>query len=107
MFLDAAHALAHLVSPVDLSQGAVYPELTRIRDCSHTVACAVVRRAVAEGHASPEMLPGLEETVSRAMWFPKYRPIRYQAGHDPPTERAVEDSHAVLLHADDEPDNTT
>ena len=78
MFLDAAQALAHLVSPADLDQGAVYPELTRIRDCSHAVACAVIRRAVAEGHASPGILPGLEETVSRAMWFPTYRPIRYQ-----------------------------
>jgi malic enzyme len=78
MFLDAAQALAHLVSPADLDQGAVYPELTRIRDCSHAVACAVIRRAVAEGHASPGILPGLDETVSRAMWFPQYRPIRYQ-----------------------------
>ena len=78
MFLDAAQALAHLVSPADLAQGAVYPELTRIRDCSHAVACAVIRRAVAEGHASPGILPGLDETVSRAMWFPTYRPIRYQ-----------------------------
>ena len=78
MFLDAARALADLVSPADLDQGAVYPELTRIRDCSHAVACAVIRRAVAEGHAAPAMLAGLEETVSRAMWFPTYRPIRYQ-----------------------------
>jgi malic enzyme len=78
MFLDAAHALADLVSPADLGQGAVYPKLTRIRECSHAVACAVIRRAVAEGHASPAMLSGLEETVSRAMWFPTYRPIRYQ-----------------------------
>ena len=70
MFLDAARALAYLVRPTDLNQGAVYPELTRIRDCSHAVACAVIRRAVAEGHASPGILPTLEETVSRAMWFP-------------------------------------
>ena len=78
MFLDAARALAHMVSEADLEQGAVYPELTRIRDCSHAVACAVIRRAVAEGHAAPEMLAGLEETVSRAMWLPTYRRIRYQ-----------------------------
>jgi malic enzyme len=75
MFLDAAQALARLVSPADLEQSAVYPELTRIRDCSHAVACAVIRRAIAEGHASPGILDGLEETVSRAMWFPNYRSI--------------------------------
>jgi malic enzyme len=80
MFLDAAQALARLVTPVDLDQGAVYPVLTRIRECSHAVACAVIRRAVAEGHASPGILPGLEETVRRAMWFPTYRPIRYRPG---------------------------
>ena len=80
MFLDAARALADLVTAADLAQGAVYPELTRIRDCSHAVACAVIRRAVAEGHASPDMLPDLEATVRRAMWFPLYRPVRYQPG---------------------------
>lgn len=79
MFLDAARALADLVSQSDLDQSAVYPELTRIRDCSHAVACAVIRRAVAEGHASPGILQGLEETVKHAMWFPKYRPIRPKA----------------------------
>ena len=47
MFLDAARILADMVSPADLDQGAVYPELTRIRDCSHAVGCAVIRRAVA------------------------------------------------------------
>jgi len=78
MFLDAARALAHLVSQADLDQGAVYPTLTRMRACSQAVACAVIRRAVAEGHASPGMLADLENTVSRAMWFPNYRPIRYQ-----------------------------
>ena len=39
---------------------------------------AVIRRAVAQGHARPAILAGLEETVRRAMWFPDYRPIRYQ-----------------------------
>ena len=77
MFLDAARALAALVSEADLAEGAVYPSLTRIRDCSQAVACAVIRRAVAEGHASPEMLPNLEERVRQAMWEPTYRPLRY------------------------------
>jgi malate dehydrogenase (oxaloacetate-decarboxylating) len=78
MFLDAARALAGLVRTTDLDHGAVYPELTRIRECSHAVACAVIRRAVADGHSSPAILPELEETVSRAMWFPAYRPMRHR-----------------------------
>jgi malate dehydrogenase (oxaloacetate-decarboxylating)(NADP+) len=78
MFLDAARVLAQMVSAADLDQGAVYPQLTRIRDCSHAVGCAVIRRAVAEGHASPGILASLDETVRNAMWFPTYRPVRYR-----------------------------
>ena len=77
MFLDAAQALADLVSPADVD-GAVYPRLTRIRDCSHAVASAVIRRAVAQGDASQGILVDLDQTVRRAMWFPEYRPVRYQ-----------------------------
>ncbi len=78
MFLDAAKALAACVTPDDLAEHAVYPQLSRIRDCSHAVACAVVRRAVAEGHADAGVLANLEETVRRSMWFPEYLPIRYE-----------------------------
>ena len=79
MFLASAQALAALVRQADLDQGAVYPELPRIRDCSHAVACAVIRCAVAEGHAAPAILNGLEDTVRRAMWVPSYRPVRYES----------------------------
>jgi malic enzyme len=78
MFLDAAKALAAEVRDSDLAEGSVYPELTRIRACSHSVAAAVIRRAVAEGHAASRMLDGLETTLTRSMWFPRYRPIRFE-----------------------------
>jgi malic enzyme len=83
MFLDAARALASQVTEEDLASGAVYPPLTRIRECSHAVACAVIRRAVTEGHAAPGILNGLEETVRSAMWFPRYRPIKYEPSLKP------------------------
>jgi malate dehydrogenase (oxaloacetate-decarboxylating) len=79
MFLEAAKALAAMVKPEDLAETAVYPELARIRECSFAVACATIRRAVAEGHADPEILDHLEKTVERAMWFPEYLPIRFEA----------------------------
>jgi malic enzyme len=79
MFLDAAKALANEVTAADLAQGAVYPELPRIRACSLVVACAVIKRAVAEGHADAGILGQLEDTVRRAMWFPSYKEIK----HDP------------------------
>lgn len=78
MFLEAAKALAAHVTAEDLAAGAVYPELTRIRECSFAVACASVRRAVQERHADPEILDNLEATVERAMWFPDYLPVRYE-----------------------------
>jgi malate dehydrogenase (oxaloacetate-decarboxylating) len=79
MFLEAAKALAALVKPEDIAEGAVYPELARIRECSFAVACATIRRAVAEGHAEPEILEHLEKTVEGAMWAPEYLPIRFEA----------------------------
>ena len=56
----------------------MYPELPRIRECSFEVACAVIRRAVKEGHADEDVLDELERTVKRAMWYPEYLPIRYE-----------------------------
>ena len=78
MFLEAAKALATHVTEADIAESAVYPQIATIRDCSHSVACAVIRRAVKEGHADPEILVNLEETVRRAMWYPEYLPIRYE-----------------------------
>ncbi len=78
MFLEAAKALAAMVTPEDLAECAVYPQLARIRDCSFAVARATIRRAVAEGHADPEILEHLEKTVERAMWFPEYLPLRFE-----------------------------
>jgi len=82
MFLDGAKALAACVTAEDIAEGSVYPQLSRIRDCSHAVACAVIRRAVAEGHADAGVLVNLEESVRRAMWFPEYLPIRYEPWDD-------------------------
>jgi malic enzyme len=78
MILEAAKALASMITEADLEHAAVFPELPRIRDCSHAVACAAVRRAVEEEHAEPEVLENLDETVRRAMWFPEYLPVRYE-----------------------------
>lgn len=78
MFLAAAQALAERVTEEDLRQVAVYPQLASIRDCSWDVAVATIRRAVSEGHADPQLLVDVEETVARAMWFPNYLPVRYE-----------------------------
>ncbi len=89
MFLEAAKALAAKVTEQDLQDCAVYPQLSRIRECSRAVACAVVHKAVEEGLADEEVLDHLEQRVDRAMWYPEYMPIRYEngfSGHAHPLE---------------------
>jgi malate dehydrogenase (oxaloacetate-decarboxylating) len=90
MFLEAARALAEQVTAADLETTTVFPQLSTIRDCSHAVATAVIRRAVAEGHADASVLVNLDKTVRRAMWFPEYLPIRYEP-------RRVDAAHEVYV----------
>ena len=78
MFLDAAKALAREVTPAELDRGLIYPELSRIRRCSQAVACAVIRRAIAEGQAEPRPTSDIETDVFRAMWAARYLPVRYE-----------------------------
>jgi malate dehydrogenase (oxaloacetate-decarboxylating) len=79
MFLDAARVLATAVRESDLDEGSLFPQLAGIRDISHAVACAVIRRAVSEGHADAALAENVEERVRRAMWFPEYLPLRYES----------------------------
>jgi malic enzyme len=97
MFLDAAKALAAQVTEQDLAGGAVYPPLTRIRNCSRAVACAVIRRAVAEGHAPDAAANGVDDAVAAAMWTPEYRPIRYEEGTEGLGESGTETPSIAAL----------
>ena len=94
VFLEAAKALAGKVTAEDLAEDAVYPALSRIRECSFAVACATIRRVVVEGQAAPELLEDLERTVERAMWLPEYLPVHYEPWSSPWREEA--DSHPAL-----------
>lgn len=78
MFYEAARALKTVVARADLDEGSLFPRLTRIREASFAVACAVIRRAVAEGHADASVLQDMDPRVREAMWIPEYLPIRYE-----------------------------
>ncbi|MFH1241799.1 MAG: NAD-dependent malic enzyme [Pseudomonadota bacterium] len=80
MLLSAAKAIAEKDPCGDLNGGPVFPELNRIREYSHAVACAVIRTAVSEGNAEEGVLFKLDEAVRNAMWFPEYLPTRYEEG---------------------------
>ena len=80
----------------DLAEGAVYPALSRIRECSFAVACATIRRAVAEGQATPEMLEDLERTRGAGHVVPRVPagPLRTRIG--PGSRNAAERSQPPL-----------
>ena len=79
LFLAGARALAATVTDGELASGSIFPSVTRIRECAHAVACAVIRRAVADGEANEQLLEGLDGTVREAMWRPEYRAVRFIA----------------------------
>jgi len=80
IFLAAARALANSVTDEDLAECAVYPTLSRIRECSRDVARATIIQAVKDGVADEEVMENIEQRISQAMWQPEYLPLRYMPG---------------------------
>jgi len=78
LFLIAAKALAELLTQDDINEGAVYPSITKIRECSKHIAVAVVEQGVKEGLADFHVLDSLGTNLDHYMWFPDYLPIRYE-----------------------------
>ena len=72
MFMRAALALAELVTPADLSQGSLYPELPRIREVSAHIAAAVAKVAYARGLASGDPPQDVLAHVKAQMFEPRY-----------------------------------
>jgi malate dehydrogenase (oxaloacetate-decarboxylating)(NADP+) len=72
MFMRAALALAELVTPADLSQGSLYPELPRIREVSAHIAAAVAKVAYARGLASGDPPQDVLGHVKTQMYEPRY-----------------------------------
>jgi malate dehydrogenase (oxaloacetate-decarboxylating)(NADP+) len=71
MFLAAADALAGMLTAAELAGGAVYPEITRLREVSVVVAEAVARAGMASAPvAIPE--PELAAAIRGALYQPKY-----------------------------------
>jgi malate dehydrogenase (oxaloacetate-decarboxylating)(NADP+) len=73
MFMVAAHTLAHLVTETDLSQGSLYPALSRTREVSAHIAAAVSETAYATGVAGRAKPANLLEDVSSLMYDPAYK----------------------------------
>jgi malate dehydrogenase (oxaloacetate-decarboxylating)(NADP+) len=72
MFMNAAHALAHLVTELDLEQGSLYPALPRIREVSAHIAVAVAQVAYTRGLAVEEEPKDIVGHVRSQMYEPRY-----------------------------------
>jgi malic enzyme len=76
LFMAAAHALAHEISPADLAEGALYPHVSDLRRITARVAEAVVRAARDTGIGRAFADEEIPERVASAMWVPRYLPAR-------------------------------
>ncbi|GKS69385.1 malate dehydrogenase (oxaloacetate-decarboxylating)(NADP+) [Nitrosomonas sp. PY1] len=72
MFLVAAEILAQSVTDQELSAGAIYPAITRVRAVSHTIAVAICRVAIQEGLAKTQLPEDLDSYVKSLMYDPSY-----------------------------------
>ncbi|HEY5578802.1 MAG TPA: NAD-dependent malic enzyme [Acidimicrobiia bacterium] len=74
MFTAAAHVLAGEVSETDLSQGALFPPIGRLRQITRNIAVAVAKEAV----YPPMRAEGVSPAVDAAIWnldYPVLRPV--------------------------------
>ena len=72
MFMVAAIALAESVSTADLESGMIYPDQSRLREVSASIAAAVVRAARDDRLGRIISDAKVEEAVADAMWHPQY-----------------------------------
>jgi malate dehydrogenase (oxaloacetate-decarboxylating)(NADP+) len=72
MLLAAARALANEVSKADLSEGRIYPPLSRIREVSEKIAGVVAEVAYAEGLADSPRPADLESSIREHVFVPSY-----------------------------------
>ena len=76
MLYTAAVALANFLSEDDIAAGKILPAVSRIRQASHAIACAVIREARDDGIATIETPEEhLEEYVMSKMYYPEYVPL--------------------------------
>jgi malate dehydrogenase (oxaloacetate-decarboxylating)(NADP+) len=72
MFIAAARTLALMVNDHELSIGAIFPDLGKIRQISIAIAAAVCRVAYAEGEATVPEPDDIIDYVRNSMYHPYY-----------------------------------
>eukprot|EP00300_Choanocystis_sp_HF-7_P012712 c1799_g1_i2.p1 GENE.c1799_g1_i2~~c1799_g1_i2.p1 ORF type:complete len:545 (+),score=124.62 c1799_g1_i2:3-1637(+) len=72
MFINAAKALAEMVSEEDLKSGKIYPSLKDLRDVSVQVAIATINTAYEQKLTTKKRSGNLGAFVRSKMWVPDY-----------------------------------
>eukprot|EP00041_Stephanoeca_diplocostata_P029190 m.855784 g.855784 ORF g.855784 m.855784 type:complete len:109 (-) comp23510_c0_seq27:126-452(-) len=78
MLYHAAVACADTMTLEEQADGRTFPTLSRIREVSQNVACAVIRVAHAQGlctKITDAHMEDLEQHVHSKMYYPHYVPI--------------------------------
>jgi len=82
MLYAAAVACVDSMTEEEVAGGRTFPAIRRIRQVSHTVACAVIEQAFEEGIGTDRLsradVPdrtALEQVVFKKMYFPSYAPL--------------------------------
>jgi malate dehydrogenase (oxaloacetate-decarboxylating)(NADP+) len=78
MLYLAAETLANQVSPEELSQGKVFPHISKIRDVSKNIAMTVIEEAQRDGQAAKlrgKYIEDMEGYVRSKMYDPVYVPL--------------------------------
>ena len=69
--------MSDMMTPEDLKQGKVLPDITDVRMVSSKVSLAVVKAAREAGLGLRADDDRLQAMIFSAMWDPKYLPYRY------------------------------
>ncbi len=78
MFMEAAKALASLISPDDVAKGVLLPDIKDIRIVSENVAFAVAKEARDSGLGMRLPDEKLRDLIRNSMWEPQYLPYRHE-----------------------------
>lgn len=79
MLYCAAVACSNSMTQEEIDEGRTFPNIKRIRDVSHAVACAVIDEALDKGLTTKisqsDLDEGIPNLVRRKMYFPDYVPL--------------------------------
>jgi len=81
MLYAAAVACVDAMTPEEEASGRTFPDISRIRQVSHKVACSVIEKAFDEGvgmklkRSDVPTIDALEQYVIKKMYFPGYVPL--------------------------------